>query len=126
MRRTLPALAAFLLAATVPGTARPADDDPKFGPYPASYLISILKTDKVVKKRRVALGGLEEIGLRSPKGILAIVAAIKDDTDPGLREAAAQSLAKLAQKADETKDSKEPRRTWSRFAMAALMPCGSP
>jgi len=110
MRRTLPALVALLFAAAVvPGPARPADEDPKIGPFTASYLMSILKTDKEVKKRRAALTGLEDIGLRFPKGIVAIVAALKDDADPAVREAAAQALARIAQKAEETREPKEER-----------------
>jgi HEAT repeat protein len=110
MRRTLSAVAATLLAALLlPGTARPADDDPKFGPYTASYLMSILKTDKESKKRLAALKGLEQIGLKSSKGILTILGALKDDDDPELREAAAQAVGRLAQKAEETREPKEER-----------------
>src|SRR5262249_35726598 len=111
MRRTLPALAAVLIAALLwPAAARPADEeDPKIGSYSASFLMGILKTDKEAKRRRVAVGGLEQIGLRSPKGILAIIAALKDDADPDVREAAARSLTAVAQKAEETREPKEQR-----------------
>jgi len=110
MRRTLSAVAATLLAAfLLPGTARPADDDPKFGEFSASYLMGILKTDKVAKKRRAALSGLEQIGLRSSKGILTIIGALKDDEDVEVRQAAAQALGRLAQKAEETREPKEER-----------------
>jgi HEAT repeat protein len=110
MRRILPAVAAMLIVSLAwHGTARPDDDDPKIGSFRASYLMGILKTDKKPERRRVALGGLGQIGLQSPKGILAIIAALKDDADPVVREAAAQALTPIAQKADETKDPKDQR-----------------
>jgi len=111
MRRTLPALTVILTAALLwPATARPQDEeDPKVGSYSASFLMSVLKTDKKPERRRVAVSGLEQIGLRSQKGILAIMAALKDDADPGVREAAAQALSGIAQKAEQTREPKEQR-----------------
>jgi HEAT repeat protein len=110
MRRTFPAPAAVLVAVLLlPGGARTADDEPKFGPYTASYLMSIVKTDKEAKRRRVALTGLEQIGLKSPGGVLTIIGALKDDADPAVREAAAQALARIAQKAEDRKEPKEER-----------------
>jgi HEAT repeat protein len=110
MRRTLCAAAAVLIAAVLPpGSARPADDEPKFGPYTASYLMSVVKTDKEAKRRRIALTGLEQIGLKSPRGVLTIIGALKDDADPGVREAAAQALTRIAQKAEDAKEPKEER-----------------
>jgi HEAT repeat protein len=111
MRRTLPGLAATLLAVfLLPATARPADDDPKIGDYSASYLINLVKTGKEVKKRRAAVNLLKELGLRSPKGILTVLGALKDDADPEVREAAALAAGDIAQKAEETKDPKDQRR----------------
>jgi HEAT repeat protein len=114
MRRTLPLLAAILLAALLPaGQARPADDEPTYKSFTASYLMGIVKTDKEVKKRRAALAGLEEIGLKWPRGILTIIGALKDDAEPEVRQAAAQALGKIAQKAEQTREPKEER---SRYA----------
>jgi HEAT repeat protein len=111
MRRTLPALVAILLAAQLLPSARPADeDDPKFGPYTASFLMGVVKTDKEAKKRRAAVNGLEQIGLRSSKGVLAIIGALKDDADPEVREAAAQAVGRLAQKAEDTREPKDQRQ----------------
>jgi HEAT repeat protein len=110
MRHTVPALAAILLAAFVwPAAARADDDDPKIGSFSASYLMGILKTDKEAKRRRLALTGLEQIGIRSPKGVLTIIGALKEDEDPAVREAAAQALTTVAQKAEEAKEPKEAR-----------------
>jgi HEAT repeat protein len=105
---TLPLAAVLLLA----GGARPADDDePRIGPYTASFLMGVLKTDKEVKRRRAALSGLEQIGLKSPKGVLTVIAALKEDADPELREAAAQALGRLAQQAEEVpKEPKDKRK----------------
>jgi HEAT repeat protein len=110
MRRILLPLVATLLAALVwPATGRPDDDDPKIGSYSASFLMGVLKTDAKPKRRQVAIGGLEQIGLRSPKGILTIIGALKDDADPEVRESAARALTNVAQKADEAREPKEQR-----------------
>jgi HEAT repeat protein len=111
MRRTLPALTAILTAALLwPAPARPQDEeDPKVGSYSASFLMSVLKTDKKPERRRIAISGLGQIGLRSQRGILAIMAALKDDADPGVREGAAQALSGIAQKAEQTREPKEQR-----------------
>jgi HEAT repeat protein len=110
MRRILLPLAATLLAALVwPATGRADDDDPKIGSYSASFLMGVLKTDAKPKRRQVAIGGLEQIGLRSPKGILTIIGALKDDADPDVRESAARALTNVAQKADEAREPKEQR-----------------
>src|SRR5262249_37817024 len=78
MRRLSPILPLFLGAVLLfPGSARPADDDPKIGDFSASYLIGIVKTDKDVKKRRLALGLLKQLGVRAPKGVIAIIGALK-------------------------------------------------
>jgi HEAT repeat protein len=99
-------LAAFLL----PGSARPADDDdPKVGGLSASYLMSIVKSDKDPKKRRLAVGVLKQLGLRSPRGVLTVIGALKEDADPEVREAAAQALGEVAQKAEEQREPKEER-----------------
>ncbi len=113
MSRALPALAATLIGVLLcPATVRPADDDPKFGPYTASYLMGILKSGKEPRRRLAALKGLDQIGLASPRGVLTIMAALKEDADPAVREAAAQSLANLAQQAD---DKREPREERSKY-----------
>jgi HEAT repeat protein len=110
MRRTSPGLTVLLIASLMPGSARPADDEPKYGPYTASYLMSIVKTDKEAKKRRAAISGLKEIGLKSPGGILTVIGALKDDKDPEVRAAAAQAVGQFAQKAEEkAEDPKEPK-----------------
>src|SRR5262245_58818205 len=109
MRRTLPALTATLLLTLLPAAARPADDDPKVGDFTASDLVNIVKTDKSAKKRRVAVALLKDIGLRSSKGILALIGALKDDAEPEVREAAALAVGQVAQKAEETKDPKDQR-----------------
>ncbi len=110
MRRTLPALAAILSATLLlPGNARPADDEPMTRGFTASYLMNILKTDKEARKRRAAVGLLEDIGPRSPRGVLTIIGALKEDADEGVREAAAQALGKIAQKAEATREPKEER-----------------
>jgi HEAT repeat protein len=110
MRRALPVLAATLVGVVLVSVAPGADnDDPKYGPYTASYLMGILKSDKEVKRRRAALKGLEEIGLASPRGVLTIMAALKEDADPDVREAAARALTSISQKAEEKREPKEER-----------------
>jgi HEAT repeat protein len=113
MRRTSPILTIFLVvlvtAFFLPGSARPADDDPKYGGLTASYLMGLVKTDKDAKKRRLAISALVEIGLKSPKGVLIVIGALKDDADPEVRTAAAQGVGQLAQKAEEAREPKEER-----------------
>ncbi|HEX5270803.1 MAG TPA: HEAT repeat domain-containing protein [Gemmataceae bacterium] len=120
MRRTSVVLLSFAIAAfLLAGTARPADDEPKFGPYTASQLIGIVKTDKEAKRRRAAISGLTEIGLKSPRGVLALVAALKDDADPEVRAAAAQSVGRVAQKAEaRLEDPKEAKEELPRLMEA--------
>jgi serine/threonine-protein kinase len=76
-------------------------NEPRYGPFTASDLIGILQADKEVKKRRAALVRLEQVGVRSPKGVDALVAALKKDSDDGVREAAAGALARIAEEAQE-------------------------
>ena len=111
MRRSSPALTVLLLAAfLLPGSTRSADDEPKVGDFTASYLMGLVKTDKDAKKRRAAISVLVQIGLKSPKGILTIIGALQDDTDPEVRAAAAQAVGQLAQKAEEkVEDAREPK-----------------
>jgi HEAT repeat protein len=105
MRRTLPILTATLLALVLPGTARPADtEEPKFGEYKASQLIDLLKTHKEAKRRRAALVGLEQIGLKWRPGVYTIIVTLKSDADDGVREAAARAVGNLAEQADEVRD----------------------
>jgi HEAT repeat protein len=110
MRLSSPTCLVFLAAALlVPGLVRAADDEPKFGPYTASYLMGIVKTEKDANKRRAAVTGLAEIGLKSQKGVLVVIGALKDDADPEVRASAAQAVGRVAQKAEEAREPKEER-----------------
>ncbi len=111
MRRLSPMLPILLAGVLLfPASARPADeDDPKIGGLSASYLMGLVKSDPSAKKRRLAIGLLKQLGLRSPRGIVTLIGALKDDADPEVREAAAQAIGEVAQQAEEHREPKEER-----------------
>lgn len=111
MRRTLPPLAATLLAAVLlPGTARPADEppEPMIGSFTATEMINILRTDKDPMRRRAAAQKLETLGpIKYPKAPAALLAALKEDSEESVRQAAAQVVGRLAATAEEIKGLKD-------------------
>jgi HEAT repeat protein len=111
MRRMVSASIAIATVLLVsPGQARPADDEPRSQGKPASEWMTTLKTDKQASKRREAVRALEEIGLKWPAGIETVMGALKADSDERIRSAAAVTLGRLAQKADDMREPKEERR----------------
>jgi HEAT repeat protein len=111
MRRKFPTLAATLLAvALLPGSARPADEpaEPMIGRFTATEMINFLRTDKDPVRRRAAAQKLEALGpIKYPKAPNALLAALKDDQDESVRQAAAQVLGRLAATAEEIKGLKD-------------------
>jgi HEAT repeat protein len=81
--------------------ARAADDDPVIGDYKASDLLKILKEEKKPARRQAAVSLLGALGPKNRSISNGVLAALKQDEDPGVRKLAAQTLVKW------WKDSKE-------------------
>ena len=103
----------FLLPLIIVATSYPAagppssageKEEPSVGRFTATQLIVMLRTDKRAEARRAALGLLEFIGPRYRKCPAAVTVALKEDSEESVREAAAQVLGKLAQRAHEIKE----------------------
>jgi HEAT repeat protein len=96
----LPSLALVTLLLLTP-LARAADEDPVIGDSKASDLLKILKTGKRPARRQLAITLLGALGPKNRSISNGVLAALKEDADPGVRKLAAQILAKW------WKDSKE-------------------
>jgi HEAT repeat protein len=81
-----------------PGLAR-AEDDPKFRNRHLSEWLQMLREDPAVDHRRAALLATELIGPgKSPAVVPAIIAALRDDSDEKVREAAATALGRIGER----------------------------
>jgi HEAT repeat protein len=85
-------------------SAAAAQEEFRVGQITGKELVAILKTDKEARKRRAAAQLLERIGPIYRDGLAAVATAVKEDSDPAVREAAAQSLANMAAKSHDIRE----------------------
>jgi HEAT repeat protein len=107
MPRILLVWAVLLAVLAFPRAARAQDDEPSLLGKKLSEWLTILKDDRDVNRRRGALKAVELIGPRKSKKVVpAVNAALRDDPDDRIREAAAVSLGRMvgpiAQKGEES------------------------
>ena len=97
-----PRTAAMLLLAVLvpaPPAAWPQDDEPVFRNRKLSEWLKVLKEDASYDRRRAALLAAELVGPnKSTKVLPALTAALRDDTEERLREAAAVALGRLGER----------------------------
>ncbi len=97
MARPLLLLTLVLLVA--PRPARADQDDPKLQGRPLSEWVEMLRGDRSADRRRAALLAVERIGpAKSPRVVPAVIAALRDDADERLREAAAAALGRIGER----------------------------
>jgi HEAT repeat protein len=97
MARPLLLLALALLV--VPRPAHADQDDPTLQGRPLSEWVEMLRGDRSADRRRAALLAVERIGpAKSPRVVPAVIAALRDDADERLREAAAAALGRLGER----------------------------
>jgi HEAT repeat protein len=100
MRHVMLSVGACLALLTVSGTARPQDDtDRTVRGKKASEWLQILRTDKDLRNRRTALIALEIAGPQTRKIFDTIGAALREDKEVAIRQAAALTLGRLGTKA---------------------------
>src|SRR5262245_54211827 len=100
MRHAMLSVGACLALLGVSGTARPQDDtDRTVRGKKASEWLQILRTDKDLRNRRTALIALEIAGPQTRKIFDTIGAALREDKEVAIRQAAALTLGRLGTKA---------------------------
>ena len=100
MRHAMLSVGACLALLIVSGTARPQDDtDRTVRGKKASEWLQILRTDKNPRNRRAALIALEMAGPQTRKIFDTIGAALREDKEFVIRQAAALTLGRLGTKA---------------------------
>lgn len=88
-----------LALCTIAGTLRADEDDPKLRNRPLSEWLEMLRADPAPERRRAALLAVELIGTaKSPKVLPAILAALRDDADDKVREAAAVAIGRIGER----------------------------
>jgi HEAT repeat protein len=94
-----PLLLLALVLVLAPGPARAREDDPKLRNRPLSEWLQMLREDPSADHRRAALLAVELIGpSKSPRVVPGIIAALRDDGDERIREAAATALGRIAER----------------------------
>src|SRR5262245_27017618 len=89
-----------LLAACT--AARAADDDDlTVGGKKVTEWLTMLQSDKDVKRRRAALIALSIVGTKSTLVVPAVTTALKKDADEEIRRTAAQTLVDIKAEANE-------------------------
>src|SRR5262245_19107138 len=100
MARAIPLIVVIAsIALAAPPRTRAEDDEPTFRGKKASEWVSILRTDKESKRRRVALIALETFGPKSRLVMPAASEALRKDENEDVRGAAAQLLGRYAPQA---------------------------
>lgn len=78
---------------------RASEDEPKFRNRPLSEWLQMLREDPSTDRRRAALLAVQSIGpAKSPRVIPAVISSLRDDADDKLREAAAATLGRIAER----------------------------
>src|SRR5271165_5714262 len=89
----------LVAALTSSRTAAAAEDEPMLRHRTLSEWLGMLREDPAPEKRRAALLAVELIGPgKSPKVVPAVIAALRDDSDEKLREAAAAALGRIGER----------------------------
>lgn len=124
-RRTL--LVSFLTITLVASAAaRAAENEPTFLDKKLSYWLTLLESGKDAKARRRGVLAVEQIGYAgSRKVVPALTKAIREDSDPLVRAAAARAVGRAVSKALEAaradKKDELPRFDAARDALAAAL-----
>jgi HEAT repeat protein len=98
------------------------DDEPKLRGRRLSEWLQMLREDSVAEHRRAALLATELIGpTKSPRVVPAVIAALRDDSDERLREAAATTLGRFAERLAGRPASEQTPFTAGRDALIAAL-----
>src|SRR5437764_237336 len=96
MRHAMLSLGACLALLAAAGPARPQDDtDRVVRGKKASEWMTVLRTDKDARSRRIALIALDIAGPQTRKVFDVVGATLRDDKDPAIRRGAALLIGKL-------------------------------
>jgi HEAT repeat protein len=110
---------AFVLA-VCPAAVRAQDDDPKLRGQPLSEWLRMLREEPSVDRRRAALLAAELIGPgKSTRVVPGIMAALRDDADERIREAAAAALGRIGERQAARSVGEDARFTAGRDALLA-------
>jgi len=90
---------AILILIVSPPAARSADEEPMLLGRKLSEWLKLLREDKEAIRRQYILRALEVVGPNAKDVLPAIRTSLKEDTDEGVRTAAAQTLGRMAPKA---------------------------
>jgi HEAT repeat protein len=125
MYRTRAVLALLVALLAFAARGRAEEDEPAFRGKKLSDWLTMLREDKDVKRRRVALIAVEQIGpAKSRKVLPAVVTALREDPEEQVREASARALGRLILRAvarREDKAEEPPRLDNVRDALAAAL-----